>query len=590
MTIKAEVEAEAEEPPSDRAVTSAPVRARVLVPLYLALAAVVTWPMPLHAGTSLNYGAEPVATVPLFNLWTLRWNEIAIGDLFRHYWDAPLFHPTTGAFALSEPQPLTGLVFAPLAFLGRNPVLAFNLVLLAALTLNGIAGHRLARTLGAAVVPAAVTGGLAVSLPFVAAQLGVLQLVMVFPLLLLIDAVLRWAPDGGRRRAVEIGLWLAVTFLTCGYYGLFAAVVVFPSALVLMRRTWFSRARALDLAAAAGVFAILALPFLLPQARITSDYHRSAETIESLSADTADFLRLPEGSAGSHLVPWVQDPLDGHALYPGTVLVVLAIAGTVLAARRAAADPTATDRNRQTTFLLVGVMLAHLLSLGLNLDLGGWQPYQLVRRFVPGFESLRSPFRADVLTQLFAIALASYALDAAWRRLRAPGRAERIPQGVALGLAAGVVVLALAETGVTPGRLHRVDTTTPDWAAYLDDHPLAADPAVLAFMPFPPNGRAGSYQDTVDDMLAVLDTGDTTVNGYSGLFPATYDELEVAAREYPDDRADTLLAQYGVDALVVDRDWLDENAAAASSLDAGYRLLHEGPETVIYLPIQPARP
>jgi hypothetical protein len=77
-----------------------------------------------------------------------------------------------------------------------------------------------------------VTGGLAVTLPFVAAQLGVLQLVMVFPLLLLIDAVLRWAPDGGRRRAVEIGLWLAVTFLTCGYYGLFAAVVVFPSALV----------------------------------------------------------------------------------------------------------------------------------------------------------------------------------------------------------------------------------------------------------------------------------------------------------------------------------------------------------------------
>jgi hypothetical protein len=115
-------------------------------------------------------------------------------------------------------------------------------------------------------------------------------------------------------------------------------VVVFPSALVLMRRTWFSRARALDLAAAAGVFAILALPILGPQARITSDYHRSAETIESLSADTADFLRLPEGSAGSHLVPWVQDPRDGHALYPGSVLVVLAIAARWW--RRAGPPPT----------------------------------------------------------------------------------------------------------------------------------------------------------------------------------------------------------------------------------------------------------
>jgi hypothetical protein len=262
---------------------------------------------------------------------------------------------------------------------------------------------------------------------------------------------------------------------------------------------------------------------------------------------------------------------------------VLAVAGTVVAARRAAADPPATDRNRRATFLLVGLMVAHLLSLGLNLDVGGWQPYQLVRRVVPGFESLRSPFRADVLTQLFALALASYALDAAWGWLRAPERDERVPRAVALALAGAVVVLAVAETAVTPGRLHRVDTATPDWAAYLDDHPLADGPAVLAFLPFPPNGRAASYQDTVEDMLAVLDTGDTTANGYSGLFPATYDTLEVAMRDYPDDTADALLAQYGVDALVVDRDWLADNPAAESSLDAGYRQVHQGPDTVLYL-------
>ncbi len=362
-------------------------------------------------------------------------------------------------------------------------------------------------------------------------------------------------------------------------------VVIGPSALVLARRSWLSRSRALDLTVMVGLFAVLALPVLLPQARITSDYSRSEETIESLSADTADFLRLPVGSAGADIVPWAQDPDGGHALYPGTVLLVLAIAGTVVAARRAAADPTATDRNRRATFLLVGLMVAHLLSLGLNLSLGGWQPYQLLRRFVPGFESLRSPFRADVLTQLFALGLASYALDAAWRWLRAPERAERVPRAAALALAGAVVVLALAETGVTPGRLHRVDTATPDWAAYLDEHPLGPDPAVLAFLPFPPNGRAGSYQDTVDDMLAVLDTGDTTVNGYSGLFPADYDTLELAMREYPDDAADALVAQYGVDALVVDRDWLADNPAAASSLDAGYRELHEGPETVVYIPL-----
>ena len=83
-------------------------------------------------------------------------------------------------------------------------------------------------------------------------------------------------------------------------------------------------------------------------------------------------------------------------------------------------------------------------------------------------------------------------------------------------------------------------------------------------------------------MARGANTGDTTVNGYSGLFPASYDTLEVALREYPDDVADALVAQYGVDVLVVDRDWLAGNPAAESSLDAGYREVHQGPDTVLY--------
>jgi hypothetical protein len=45
------------------------------------------------------------------------------------------------------------------------------------------------------------------------------------------------------------------------------------------------------------------------------------------------------------------------------------------------------------------------------------------------------------------------------------------------------------------------------------------------------------------------------------------------------------VAQYGVDALVVDRTWLADNPAAESSLDAGYREVHEGADTVLYLPL-----
>ncbi len=582
------------------------MRARVLVPLYLEMAAVVTWPLVAHLPSSLPRGTEPVSTVPLFNLWTLRWNQLALGHLFRHYWDAPLFHPAAGALAFSEPQPLTGLVFTPLSALAHNPVLGYNLVLLGGLVLNGLAGHRLARTLGAAPVPAAATGALALALPFVAVQMGVLQLVMVFPLIFLIDAVLRWAPGGGRRRAAAMGLWLAVTFLTCGYYGLFASVIIAPAALTLVRRTWVSRDRAIDLALTVGVLAVLALPVVLAQAHLTSDFHRDPDTILALSAGGKNFWTLPAQAAGAGLLPWVGSTVDGQSLYPGTVLLVLAVAGMVVAAPRASTDRTDVDGRRRVVFLLTGLIIARLVSLGLKLDIGGFRPYDVLRVHVPGFASLRSPFRADVLTQIFLVGLAAYALDAGWRRLTEPPAAALAPKDEAaeaqearttpgrapgpraragaVALAVALVALAVAETGIMPVPLHRVDTATPDWASYLDHHPPEGGPDadVLAFMPFPRTNGVASYQATVDHMLAVLDTGGTTVNGYSGLFPTTYDVLEEDARAYPNDETNALLRRYRVTAVVATNRWLDATPGAADALAEDFRPVFRGDDTTVF--------
>ena len=464
-------------------------------------------------------------------------------------------------------------------------MLTLNLVLLAALVANGLAAHRLARTLGAAPVPAAATGGLAVALPFVAVQLGVLQLVMVFPLFLLVDAVIRWAPEGGRRAAAEIGLWLAAAFLTCGYYGLFASVVVGPATLVWVRRDWFSRSRAADVAVMAAVFGALAGPMIVSQARITAGYSRAEETIEGLSATNLDFGRLPVESPLGGILPLPDDGGGGKALYPGTVLVALGIAGLIVAGR-AVGDGEGSGPRRRLTFLVVGLVLAWLVSLGLNFRLLGLRPYEVLRRWVPGFDSLRSPFRAGVVAQVFAVALASFALDAAWRRLRPEAGRAPVPGAAGAALCAAIVGLALVETGVMPSPVHTVDRSTPDWATYLTENPVVGggDP-VLAFLPFPEDGKAASYQPTVEHMIDALDAGATTVNGYSGLFPRPYNDLEGAARQYPDYRADDLMAEYGVDAVVVERDWLAGNPAAASELDATYREAYRGPHSIVYEPL-----
>lgn len=110
--------------------------------MYALAAVALTWPLAQFVATRLPLGRETSATVPLFNLWTRQWNARELAAGFRGYWDAPIFYPTAGAFALTEPQPLTGAIFAAvMAWAGSAP-LAHNLVLLLYLALNGHAQPR----------------------------------------------------------------------------------------------------------------------------------------------------------------------------------------------------------------------------------------------------------------------------------------------------------------------------------------------------------------------------------------------------------------------------------------------------------------
>src|SRR5262249_45023139 len=122
-----------------------------------------------------------------------------------------------------------------------------------------------------------------------------------------------------------------------------------------------------------------------------------------------------------------------HALYPGTTLLVLAIAGVALAWRpRRSTEPDNDDDDDEDTegddavepepsrrvvlFLGTGVLLAFALSLGEHLGIGPLNLYDVIREHVPGYASLRSPFRFAALVQIFLIPLAAIALHRMWRK------------------------------------------------------------------------------------------------------------------------------------------------------------------------------
>ena len=77
---------------------------------YMALAVWQTWPVILSPFSEIPIGSEPVASVPLYNVWTIWWNSDRLAAGLQGYWDAPIFFSTPGAFALAEPQPITMLL------------------------------------------------------------------------------------------------------------------------------------------------------------------------------------------------------------------------------------------------------------------------------------------------------------------------------------------------------------------------------------------------------------------------------------------------------------------------------------------------
>ena len=188
---------------------------------YLAIAVTLTWPLAAHLNTHLPLGTESVATVPLFNLWTLQWNTAQLVSGYPNYWEAPIFFPNTGSFALSEAMPFTGLVFSVLYGLLNNAVTAYNLTLLFGLGLNGYAAYLLSRQLSVPQSAALLTGVLAVSLPFVGRELGVLQLTILWPIFLTFVMLLRFNKQRGLSSALGLGVMMAITIFTSSQYGLF---------------------------------------------------------------------------------------------------------------------------------------------------------------------------------------------------------------------------------------------------------------------------------------------------------------------------------------------------------------------------------
>ena len=470
------------------------------------------------------------------NAWTVSWIAHQLPRDPLRLFDANMFHPTEDALAYTEPLLVPGLLGAPLRWLGASPMLTYNLLLLAGLTLTALALFRLIVAWTGDPWAGVVAGALLAFSTATLTRLPHLQALHLYPLPLAVLAFDRLLRRSRTRDAAWLGAWVICAALTSGYLAVFVTAALGAALLVRMPSLWNRRGAgaAWRLAVAAAVTLAVLLGLLHP--------YLERQVARPLTADAPDIATALTSflatAARMHYGLWSDAFFSTarQALFPGVVALVLAAAALAIRTRRAeGARP-----------LLLAVAAA-----GVCLSLGPLTPvYEWAYDLFPPVRVLRAPSRFGLLVVFAVAALAGLGL-AGLRRRVSPRR----------GAAVAVGLLALA----TVENLHAPISYRPvDWTAPIHRALAAVGPGPIAELPF---YSRGEFHRNAWYLLASTNHWRPMVAGFGGSRPPGFDDLVRVAATWPSTLAVARLHALGVPHVIVhgERDPRDAWVRAATA-------------------------
>ena len=405
--------------------------------LFTGLTLCLTHPVAFHLSDALPGDLGD----PLLNAWILGWDAERILEGLRGLWDAPIFYPYENTLAYSEHLLGIAIFVAPIHWLTGNPIVAYNVAFLSSYVLAGTGMYLLARTLTGSWMAAMVAGAAFAFGPNRVDQISHLQMLMWGWMPFSVWALHRYFAFGSRRALALFALTFLILGLSNGYFlyyfGLPVGVLI--AAEVVHRRRYWKR-HALDLGAAAAGMLIVLWPIISAylDSRLNQGLVRNRDVMRMYSADVTSYLQVP-----SSIDLWagiLRTGPEGTALFPGLVVIVLAIVGLAARGRYAAWPGRGTDLSTGRQVALYGGIgaLMFCLSLGPEPQWGGRTllasgPYDWLLLVVPGLDGLRVPARMAPVVYLSLAALAAIGVSAICRWL--PRRAT---VAVSLLLVAGI--------------------------------------------------------------------------------------------------------------------------------------------------------
>ena len=492
--------------------TPAGERTAILVG-FLALAIVWTWPLSLRPGTTM---AAPFGD-PLLNAWILGWDADRLRHGLSGLWTAPPFHPYPDTLAYSEHLLGIALPLAPIYWLTGNAVLVYNVALIGSFALAGAGMYLLARDLTGR-RDAAVLAALAFMwCPNRAPHVTHLQVLMNGWMPIALWALHRYFATGSRLALAGFAAAFVVQGLSNGYFLFFLAVPVAIVAIVeVLRHRDRLAPHALHLAAAAIVIGLAIAPVAATYLRVKREQGLSRTRGDALQfgARPADYLTVShQPRLWSRVLPIGAGEKE---LFPGLVVIVLALGVVVPAMRRAGAASGLVPASVGVPLYAGIAAVAFALSMGpepvfsdaLRFSTG---PYDWLAAVVPGLAGLRAPARFAAVVYVALAVLAAYGASRLLDRAMSP--AVRVAIVVVLGVA------AMAEGYMGPLPLERFPSAdmAGDRAAY--EWLATQPPGPMIELPLGDPDPAVRYQ------FRTLIHGNRIVNGYSGYGSALQDFL-----------------------------------------------------------------
>jgi hypothetical protein len=487
----------------------------------------------ITSGASEGTAGAMLRDIHLF-IWVYAWNWHALLTQPTHWFDANIFYPAPDALAYSEHAIGTLPITGPLQALSGNPVFAYQGNLLLSFALSGAAMYALLRYLGAT-RPAALFAGLVYSFCPVRRESlfhSYLLAGQYFPLaLLFLDRTVsraRW------RDAAAFGAFLLLHCLS-SYYLAYQALLVLPVCFGV--EWWARRPRApagllratVALTVVGGICAVVSLPYLRVRAGggVVS-FGGLASALIEYSNDLWRSWALP-----TWLLLWDQGlhlSRGAHA-YVGILVFVLAIVGFARGARAGGAA------GRLRAIALGIALVSWVLALGPLLPVDDRTitlPYDVLMRWLPGFDSMRVPYRFSLMFMTGVAVLAGLGADVLLRRVGGSTRPWR--QAAVAGL---LMVLACADYGLGMERYDTRPLLVGKRGPEVYRKLAALPPGPVLELPF--TSLSGVFPS--ERMVHSTTHWMPMLPGSSGYTPPSQTVLTRLAAELPDPRALQLLEQ-----------------------------------------------